>query len=693
LAASYAALVLAHNISALLASPVLALALLVVAWPQERRWRILGIGAGGLVLGLMLSAWFWAPALAERGLVQLGQQTTGYFDFRGHFRGLDLVQGSLLHDYAIVGDADPFRMGLVQAFTAVLGLVAVALRLRRREGRGIWLAYAICAVSVTLLMTPLSRPLWERLPLLHYAQFPWRFLGLQAVLAAPLIGLLAEAASRPWQRWALAGALVALLGVGGLGALRPDRLPLNAADITPERLMLFEAFSGNVGGTVRAEYLPAQVAPRYYTSPQLLDRTLTSPPWALSGSEVRASLLERRSDRQSWQIETLADGRIVFPMVFFPGWWAAVDGQPQALVALEGAGLMALELSAGTHLVELRLGRTPARRAGELASLAAGVLLLALVGWWGLGSRRRLTLAGVGLAVLAMALGWLALRPVAPPASAPLSGPLVMDLASYPYLHHEPEGLALGDALLSGYGYDSETLTPGGELVIELNWAEVAPQQVLQVRLMTLTGHIMDQSIVWSEVNAPIDAAQMRLAMALPPDMPPGVYVLRLGVKQEGKSLPIETGRGTPQSRASLAPLWVLRSAPKASQVQPIALYGQPYEPASLALLDVTTIEAKGDQAEVWLTWRAEATPAGNYALSLRPLGADGAALAALDLAPMSPDYPTGFWRPGETVAVRVLTPEGHVAFTERDTWRIVLYDRLTLAEIGSVDVPVVFGD
>ena len=267
LAASYAALALAHNITALLASPVLALALLAVSWPQERRWRILGVGAGGLALGLVLSAWFWAPALAERNLVQLGQQTTGYFDFRGHFRGLDLVQGSLLHDYTIAPEADPFRMGLVQASVAALGLATLALRLKQRAGRGVWLTCAIGALGATLLITPLSLLLWERLPLLHYAQFPWRFLGLQAVLAAPLVGLVAETTSTQWQRWALAGLLTALLGVGGLGALRPDRLTINAADLTPERLMLFEAFSGNVGGTVRAEYLPAQLVPRYYASP------------------------------------------------------------------------------------------------------------------------------------------------------------------------------------------------------------------------------------------------------------------------------------------------------------------------------------------------------------------------------------------------------------------------------------------
>ena len=403
--------------------------------------------------------------------------------------------------------------------------------------------------------------------------------------------------------------------------------------------------------------------------------------------------MERRADRQTWQIETVAAERLVFPTAFFPGWRAAVDGEPRALVALDGLGLLALDLPAGAHLVELRLGQTPIRWATEVASLVGGVVWLSLAVWWAAGSRRRLTALGAGLALVGASLGWLALRPVTPPAPAPLSGPLVMDLASYPYLHHEPEGLRLGEALLADYSFGTDTLSPGDALVIDLEWAQLAPQQTLQVRLLPLTGHIMDQSVVWAEANAPIDAAQMRLVLALPATMPPGVYVPRLGVKLDEATLPIETARGAPQSRASLAPVWVSRAAPRTQAGEPLAVYGLPQQSPLLALLSVTTTPIKDKQVEVRLSWRAEGVSTRNYALSLRHLDGGGAEQDAVDLAPMSPDYPTGLWRRGEAVEVRVLASEGRDAFAAGDAWRIVLYDRLTLAEIGSADVPVVFAD
>ncbi len=43
------------------------------------------------------------------------------------------------------------------------------------------------------MITPLSKPLWDTLPLLSYTQFPWRFLSIQALFTSLAIGYLAVA--------------------------------------------------------------------------------------------------------------------------------------------------------------------------------------------------------------------------------------------------------------------------------------------------------------------------------------------------------------------------------------------------------------------------------------------------------------------------------------------------------------------
>ena len=165
LALAYGGLVLSHNISALIFSPFLLLyGILRLRRPAVRPLLLLGAGA---LLGLLLTIWFWLPALAESGMAQTDPVTSGYFSYENHFRGLDLVQGSLAFDYD-VGGGTAFRMGLLQALLGVAGALSALVAWRRKIGRPAAHLFALLAFAgATLMITPLSRPLWDHLPLIN----------------------------------------------------------------------------------------------------------------------------------------------------------------------------------------------------------------------------------------------------------------------------------------------------------------------------------------------------------------------------------------------------------------------------------------------------------------------------------------------------------------------------------------------
>ncbi|MCA9974767.1 MAG: hypothetical protein KC413_03420, partial [Anaerolineales bacterium] len=195
---SYAALVLSHNISALIFSPFLLLYLLLrwrrAALPLPRYGGRLLVG---LLLGLGLAAWFWMPALAEQNLAQLGPVTTGYFHYSGHFRGLNLAQPTFLFNYdAGAADGGPFRMGLVQTLLIAAGLLAWWRQDHTASSRLPRLFVTGGLLLATFMITPLSRPLWDHLPLLPFTQFPWRFLSVQALMGALAAGGLGLWAAR-----------------------------------------------------------------------------------------------------------------------------------------------------------------------------------------------------------------------------------------------------------------------------------------------------------------------------------------------------------------------------------------------------------------------------------------------------------------------------------------------------------------
>ena len=122
----------------------------------------------------------------------------------------------------------------------------------------------------TLMITPLSRPLWDHLPLLPFTQFPWRFLSVQALFAALLTGGLVtgqgsipsprgrglgRGSSPPLPRspaplLSVAASLILL--ASALLGLRTDHLILTDADVTAERLAQYEWFTGNIGTTISA---------------------------------------------------------------------------------------------------------------------------------------------------------------------------------------------------------------------------------------------------------------------------------------------------------------------------------------------------------------------------------------------------------------------------------------------------------
>ena len=157
-------------------------------------------------------------------------------------------------------------MGLGQALLVLLGVLALVVRLLRREKieplQGLGL---VVLIVYTWLITPTSRWVWDHIPLLPMAQFPWRLLSVQA-LAVSLLDTHIPIALPSRGRGAAVAVGVVLAAATGLAGLRVDRLPLREADISPARLMFYETYSGNIGTTVRYEYLPREMVPRPYMS-------------------------------------------------------------------------------------------------------------------------------------------------------------------------------------------------------------------------------------------------------------------------------------------------------------------------------------------------------------------------------------------------------------------------------------------
>ena len=392
-ALAVALLVLAHNVVALLAVPVLAV---VAAGTGDRRARLRGLAA--IAGGLALSALFWLPALAERDLVWAEESLTGgAFDYRANF----LPAGALWPWRAQMqfpghyGEPFGFRFG----FAFGLGLAALPWLARRlpESRRRAALAVAGAFVLALLLATSASLPVWRLFPLLRFVQFPYRLLG-PASLAGVLLLSAAVAASRGRARVVIGAALLVLVGIDAGRELRLARYGL--VDRQTLDLRIFER--GEIG---RAELDPRLVDPFDFVcfaldrrsdfsgtvGEDFLPRTVARRPAPMSGSGCilpgvepgALSVVAERcgSGRIAAELEVRAATTLLVHQFAFPGWRATVDGRARAIAPEPVGGRIAIEMRPGDRRLELVFGDTPERRAAELASgtAAAGLALYVLL--------------------------------------------------------------------------------------------------------------------------------------------------------------------------------------------------------------------------------------------------------------------------------------------------------------------------
>jgi len=699
-ALAYAGLILTHNLSALIFSPFILLYLVILAWrdgKQRQRFFVFGIWALGF--GILLSAWFWLPALAETGYVQLTAQTTGYFFYGNHFRGTDLVQPRLVFNCAITpGGPTPFAMGLMQAALALTGaLVAVIRRLRSQStvrdlGFGVWgLGFGILGLTLsTWLITPLSRPLWDHLPLLPMVQFPWRFLSVQALFTALLTGALVAPLRR--RGWTAATILTVLLAVASLAGLRPEYLPITAEEVTVERLQLYELFTGNIGSSIRYEYLPRWVVPRPYTSPALFDPD--APPRAilLNGELVGAEETVHEPTRRVWTVEAGAGGaEVAFPLYYWPGWRATVDSAPVEAKPAHDSGYLTLAIPAGRHVVVTRLGRTPLRVVAEGASLAAALALLVVV----IASRREIPSPKSQtqnwpfvICYLSFVTSLALLTAFSPRIAATNDSDLTMDFEDMPYLHHNPGGVDFDGWRVTGYDYSADQLAPGDRLHVTLNWEVwqegisatlhmVSPAAVRQAELPAIaeaTAHLPLPTPPGGEV-APTArcTGSTTLELSIPQDVAPGLYLIRLEREDE-------------RARSVyLRPVWMSEGE--------IAAASDIFADSADGALRLHTVEATQiapDRLDLRLDWSAARPVAANYGLSLRLTDPTGNEWARLDTQPGYGFLSTSLWPVGRLIHDRYTLPlPAGIPPGDGYTLSVSLYRVATWESVGEFTLPI----
>lgn len=356
----FALLVLSHNITTLIFSPLILGFAVVLILQSEQKVAILKKLLLMFLLGIALSAWFWLPALVEKQYILFDQIYQGFY--KDQFINLwQLIRSPWGYGLSHPQNPQPgdmsYQLGLIQIAVMLLLLGSAWFFRRIREFRVIGgISLSLFALSI-FLMQKISLPLWQNLPFLSLVQFPLRFQAISIFSASIGAALLIK--YLPFKKL--------LFGL----------------------LLILVIYANRNHWNINEKFDPGE---DYYLSQKTTTASFNEhlPKWgramerpALSKLEFmkgagNINVLKNESAFVLAEVEAKTPAVLRFNQFFFPGWEMKVDERPvkfNYLTEGESYGLPVFNVMGGKHLIMAEFKNTSIR------SLADTISLIGVIVW------------------------------------------------------------------------------------------------------------------------------------------------------------------------------------------------------------------------------------------------------------------------------------------------------------------------
>lgn len=389
LSVSFAAVLLSHNITALLLSPFLVLYAVGYALLQKRTLRSLSESVLKLLvfglLGVGISAFYTIPALIEKQFTQIDTFILdSYYNIHQHFLYIrQFIKPWGDWEYGGSGwgpnDEMSYFLGYPQLLILLVVLILTVLAIRRRGKLYKLQILALILTMLSLLLTLLkTQAVWDIVPIAQYVQFPWRLLGIVVVVSSVLAGtsyLLLKKKLRT-KYFVL---LLALLLLCNTRYFRNEKYIDHSSEYQDYRSHILNQSSNNL-----YDYLPKDLS-FFHKVGFYLYRDPAFPEMAVPSQSVVQSLPEtfqvsdvsERTTQKIFTIEVDEAQSISLNQSAYPGWLVIIDGELQSW-STDSMGLLSFTVPVGKHQILVHLRDTPIRRAGKVITVFSVLTLVSL---------------------------------------------------------------------------------------------------------------------------------------------------------------------------------------------------------------------------------------------------------------------------------------------------------------------------
>lgn len=351
-------LILSHNSMSLVFFGISALFALWFAPSARKRLE----ACLGLTLGLLLSAFYWMPALFER------KYTYGDLFmkdmYKSHFAPLYqfLLPNFTNHPSLQTGGVS-VSFGLIQ--TAALISTIVLFIPRARYGKHEWLPllFALVLTGASLfVMQPASAMLWSGIPILRMFQFPWRLLNVTTFALALLGGISLVRKNTPFVL------MIAMSATAIASASVYFRPPLGFDPIDEAYYWNYPLNTTFFGETdIIWSAGPAGAYPEKR--------------FQVIGGEGTIRDEVKKGTLHSFTVRADSPVHVVDRTQYFPGWRVYADGEkiPIEFQDQNWRGLITFRLQPGTHNVRVVWEASKPRQIAEWITVVTAIGTLAFI--------------------------------------------------------------------------------------------------------------------------------------------------------------------------------------------------------------------------------------------------------------------------------------------------------------------------
>lgn len=370
---------LAHNVWNIFIFPLIFLYGLIhlLTGIKQQRKKITCL-ASCFIIGLVLTSYYWLPALMEKRFISEYEQIKieDQFPF---IKQLIIPHWGYGPSHWGPNDDISFQIGIVNLLAVILSVIFVK---SIKSGRRFTIFFLAVFTIAVVLMNYRTLPFWNLNPTLRYFQFPWRLLLLTSLASSFLLGSIVNILQKRLN--IKRHILYTILGIFSIVVINVWYFqPSQYKEISDERYLELYFANRTLQGNGQRDDLS-----KLYLN--FSEDFIPPTKWQKTRmDDVRKNLVEAEKGAQlsyiknglnyTIDVSTPGPDKLVIYSAYFPGWTAIMDGKMLNIYPTTKYGVLGLDITPGKHKISVFFKDTPVRAVSNFLSITGGCLLIAMI--------------------------------------------------------------------------------------------------------------------------------------------------------------------------------------------------------------------------------------------------------------------------------------------------------------------------